>query len=131
MRRLLVVAALTCLAAPAAGASAARYSFGREGGNIIPFTVTIAATGAVHASGPVKVGRAHLTTAQLASLGKVAKQARFSALPATTLCSGTLPDIASTFVAAGSHTVRVHGSCSTRFSRVWNALAAAVRLSYG
>jgi hypothetical protein len=127
--RLLVVAlAAGALAGPAAAASP-QYSFGREGGNILPFTVTISQSGAVHVTGPVRAGRASLTAAQSATLGAAIAAAHLSTLPATTLCPGTLPDIAATWIAVGRREVRVHGSCSPRFTRAWTALASAVRLS--
>jgi len=126
----LAVGAMLATTGPA-GARAGLYSFGREGGNIVPFTVTIAPGGAVHVLGPVKVGRTALTAARLAALAQVVAETRFATLPPETACPGTLPDIAATWIRAGSRTVRVHGSCSGRFTRVWNALAAAVRLSYG
>jgi len=122
------VAALA-LAAPAAAAGTP-YSFGREGGNIRPFSVTISSSGTVHVVGPVNVGRRKLTSAQLAAIGKVVTSAGFGKLPATTLCPRTLPDIAATFVSVGSKTVRVHGNCLARYAKVWNALTAAVRISY-
>jgi hypothetical protein len=130
----IVVTAAAWLAA-AAGSGAATvpaqgFAFGRAGGNIVPFTVTIAAGGRVHASGPVRVGRRMLTHAQLTALANVVAQARFTTLPAVTNCPGTLPDVAATFVRVGVRTVRVHGDCVPRYTRVWNALTAAVKLSY-
>ena len=131
-RRLLLVAAIALLAAPPpALAAGPAYAFGREGGNIRPFTVTIAHDGQVLVSGAVTVGGTHITAAELTTLTATAARARFSTLPTTTVCPGTLPDVAATWIRAGSRTVRVHGSCSARFTRVWNALAAAVHLSYG
>lgn len=126
-----VAAAL--LAAPAAGATVAKsgYSFGRISGNIVPFTVTIAADGTVHATGPVTVGRRKLSKSQLATLGKIAGQIHFGALPPTTACTGTLPDIAAGWIRSGSHRAQVHGTCSAAFTRFWNALETAVRLSTG
>jgi hypothetical protein len=121
------------LLAPAAGAGtvpAQGFAFGRLGGNIMPFTVTIAAGGRVHAQGPVHVGRRTLTHAQLVALAKLAAQVRFSTLPPTTNCPGTLPDVSATFVRVGVRTVRVHGDCVSRFTRIWNALSAAVKLTY-
>lgn len=106
------------------------FEFGRTGGNIMPFTVTISAGGRVQASGPVQAGRTTLTKAQLATLVLVASQVRFSALPAATMCTGTLPDVATSFVRVGTHTVRIHGDCVARFTRMWIALGAAVKLSY-
>jgi hypothetical protein len=128
---LIAVAALLAVPAAAAAPAAGGYSFGRISGNIVPFTFTIAANGAVHATGPVTVGRTKLSSGQLAALAKVAAQTRFHSLPATTLCSGTFPDVAATWIRSGGHRVQVHGTCSAAFTRLWNALEAAVRLSTG
>ena len=105
------------------------FSFGRMGGNIIPFTVTIAASGRVQVSGPVQVGRRTLTSAQLSALGRVATQVRFSSMQGA-MCPRTNPDVASTFIRHASRTVRVHGACIAAYARLWNALTAAVKLSY-
>ena len=126
-----LLAAAALVAGPADAAPPSGYSFGRAGGNIRPFTVTISAAGTVKASGPVKVARTHLTAAQLASIGKVAAQAGFSRLPGSIQCARTLPDIASTWIKAGTRTVNIHGVCSAAFTRMWNAVTSAVRLSYG
>ena len=128
MTRALLAAALVCGLMPAA-ASAARYSFGRQGGNIAPYTVSIAASGAVYSTGPVKVGRTTLTPAQLGAIAKTVSSADFGTLAATTLCLGTLPDFAATWISVGRRKVSVRGSCSPRFDRVWAALSGAVRLS--
>ncbi|HVH50759.1 MAG TPA: hypothetical protein VM690_01310 [Gaiellaceae bacterium] len=105
------------------------FSFGRIGGNIIPFTVTIAASGRVQVSGPVHVGRHTLTEAQISSLNRVAAEVRFASLQGA-MCPRTLPDVASTFIKHGSHTVRVHGACIAAYEHLWNALTAAVQLKY-
>jgi type 1 fimbria pilin len=114
------------LAAPAAAATG--YSFGRQGGNIIPFTVTISATGTVHVTGPVKVGRTKVTAKQLAPVRYAAQAVDFSARQV--LCPHTLPDIAATFVAAGARKLTVHGGCDLHYTKLWNALTAAVKLTY-
>jgi hypothetical protein len=129
IRGVLAVALAVVALAPAAAASTG-YAFGREGGNIRPFTVTVTPSGAVRVTGPVTVGRTKLTAAQLASVATATASARFSSLPLTTRCPGTLPDFASTFVTAGGRTVTVHGGCVPRFVQVWNALVAAVKLRY-
>jgi hypothetical protein len=129
VRLLLVTAAAAAFAGPAAAASPG-YAFGHAGGNIRPFTVTVSPQGAVRATGPVTVGRTTLTAAQESSLRKTVAAGRLSGLPATTRCTTTLPDIATAWIRVGARTVRVHGACSARFTRVWNALAAAVRLAY-
>ncbi|MBV8079792.1 MAG: hypothetical protein JO186_05375 [Actinobacteria bacterium] len=109
------------LAAPAA----ASWSFGRTGGNIRPFTVTISAGGAVTANGAT-VGRTKLTAVQLRAVASAFKAV--ASLPASTLCPHTLPDVAAQFLANGAKRVSVHGGCSASFTSTWNALAATVKL---
>ena len=118
------------LASGATASTQAGFALGRTGGNIRPFTVAIAADGSVSVSGPVQVGRAKLTPAQLAALKKIAADAHFATLPKTTSCAGTLPDVASAFVRVGARTVRVHGDCVARYLRVEKSLRAAVKLSF-
>jgi hypothetical protein len=130
MMRMLVVALALATLAPAAGAAPQTgFAFGRVGGNIIPYTVTIAPTGAVSARGPVTLGRRKLTQPQLAALRRSALVNAFVRLPAVTACPGTLPDVAATFIRVGSRTVRVHGHCLARYERVWVALTRAVRVT--
>jgi hypothetical protein len=130
LRALLVLGLVAGLLASVATASQQTgFALGRTGGNIRPFTVAIAADGSVSVSGPVQVGRMKLRRAQLTALDKIAADARFTALPKTTNCSGTLPDVASTFVRVGARTVRVHGECVPRYARLWRALVSAVKLS--
>ena len=131
LRALLVLGLAAAVLASGATASQQQSGFalGRTGGNIRPFTVSIAADGRVSVSGPVQAGRTKLTRAQLAALSKIAADVRFTTLPKTTNCTGTLPDVASTFVRVGARTVRVHGECVPRYARVWRALTAAVKLS--
>ena len=132
MRRLVAIAlaAASLGAVPAAAApQAAAFAFGRSGGSIIPFTVTIAGDGSVHIQGPVTAGRTRISAAQLKSLRQLAARVRFATLPAQTNCPRTLPDIATTFLRVGGRTVRVHGGCVPRYAKLWAAVAAAVKLS--
>ena len=130
MRALAAFAALVvALAATSAASASPRYAFGRAGGSIVPFTVTIGPTGRIAVSGPARVRRTTLTAAQLSALAAVV--ARLAGLPTRTFCPGSLPDFASQFVTAGGRTVSVRGSCSPPLTRAWNALATAVRLSTG
>jgi hypothetical protein len=134
MRRALLFGSawLALALAPVPAASASQQTglaFGRSGGNIRPYTVTIAAGGRVSVSGPVQVGRTKLTRAQVEGLVKLAADMRFGTLPKTTNCAGALPDVASTFVRVGARTVRVHGNCIPRYARLWKALGSAVKLS--
>jgi hypothetical protein len=131
MRRHALLAVVLLLAlAPAAGASPQRgFAFGRLGGDIRPYTVSIAADGKVAVSGSATAGRMKLTAAQLATLNRAVTDARFGAFPPATNCPGTLPDIAATFIRYGAKTVRVHGSCVARYTKLFTALARAVKLS--
>jgi hypothetical protein len=126
-----IIALAAAFAVPAGGATtSASFAFGRQGGNIIPFTVAIAVDGRVHITGYVHAGRTKLTTAQLAALALLARQVHFTTLPALTMCPNTLPDVATTFVRVGARTVRVHGGCVARVTRLWNALRVAVQTTY-
>jgi len=132
MRKHALLAAAVFLLAlvPAAGAAPQHgFAFGRLGGNIRPYTVSIASDGRVHVSGAASAGRTKLTTAQLGGLERTVAAARFASLPAMTNCPGTLPDVATTFIRVGAKTVRVHGNCVPRFAKVFTALSRAVKLS--
>jgi hypothetical protein len=131
MRVHVLLATVLLLAlAPAAGASPQRgFAFGRLGGNIRPYTVSIASNGGVRVSGSATAGRMNLTAAQLATLDRAVTDARFGAFPPMTNCPGTLPDIATTFIRFGAKTVRVHGNCVARYAKLFTALSHAVKLS--
>jgi hypothetical protein len=130
MVKLMLLAAMLLLLAGVAEASQQRgFSFGRVGGNIRPYTVSIGNDGRVHVSGPVTAGRMKLTGAQLATLNGAASAARFTTLPNVTNCPGTLPDVAATFIRVGARTVRVHGACVARYAKLFTALTRAVALS--
>lgn len=103
------------------------FAFGRTGGNIMPFRITIAVDGTLHATGAAPVHGTKLTKLELATLNRVAYQTAFPTLPAATSCTNALPDFATEFIRVGAHTVRVHGSCLARFNRLWAALTRAVR----
>ena len=133
MRRVIPIAAvlLAVVAAEPAGSAVepSGFAFGRVGGNIRPFMVSIANSGVVRTSGAVTVLRKKLTAAQLVSLNRVAIETSFEKLPKATNCPRTLPDIAATYVRVGARTVRVRGNCVPRYARMWRALSAAVRIS--
>jgi hypothetical protein len=105
------------------------FAFGRLGGNIRPYAVTIANSGVVRASGAVEVRRKMLTSLQLGSLNRVATETSFVTLPKATNCKGTLPDVAATYIRVGARTVRVHGACVPRYQRLLRALQASVHIS--
>ncbi len=129
MRALVAVLLLAAALPSAAGASSQRgFAFGRTGGNILPFTVTIENDGSVHVTGPVAVMRTKLTRLQVADLNRVVATNGFERLKPMNDCPGVLPDVAATFVRVGPLRVQVHGSCLARYQHVYNALARAVRL---
>ena len=103
------------------------FAYGRVGGNIMPFTVSISTSGVVTSTGPAPVHLKRLTKQQLALLNRVVVETSFEKLPAVTACQNTLPDIAAQFIRVGRRTVRVHGSCLARFNRLWAALTNANR----
>jgi hypothetical protein len=115
--------------APAAAASPKTgFAFGRTGGSIRPFSLAISTTGRVTATGAAPAHRARLTQQQLADLNRTAFVSQFNTLAAVTACPHTLPDVAAEWIRVGGRTVRVHGSCLTRFNKLWAALNhAAVR----
>jgi hypothetical protein len=104
------------------------FAFGRLGGNIRPYTVRIANTGDVHVDGPARVGRKLLAPAVIGRLNLKAVEVGFARLPPARSCAGTLPDVAYTFIRVGAETVRVRGTCVPEYTRLWHALARAVRL---
>jgi hypothetical protein len=122
-----VVAAVVAQSAAASGETG--FEFGRIGGNIQPFTVSIAVNGQVHASGPVIARNTPLTRLQLGKLNRLVVTVGFARLAKATNCPGALPDVAATYIRVGRQTVRVHGTCVAAYQRLWAALerAAAVR----
>jgi hypothetical protein len=133
LRRVVPAFLLLVLAAGVVPASSAvqptGFAFGRLGGNIRPYTVTIANSGIVRTSGAVEVGRRKLTPLQLGGLNRIATETNFVALPKATNCRGTLPDVATTYIRVGARTVRVHGACVPRYQRLLKALQTSVRIA--
>ena len=103
------------------------FAFGRAGGNIRPFRVSISVDAVVHATGAAPQHAAKVTKLELATLNRVAYETDFIHLPAATACRGALPDAATLFIRVGGRTVRVHGSCVPRFDRLWAVLVKSVR----
>lgn len=107
------------------------FTFGRVGGNIRPYTVTITRTGIVKAEGPVTV--AHLgrkiAPARLARLDRLVRTAHFFALRTLIICPGALPDLAAATITvstpARDRRVVVRGTCNHRFRTLYKALTAA------
>ena len=68
-----------------------------------------------------------LTRVQLGELNRLAATTHFGALPLLTMCQGSLPDFATSFVRVGARTVRVRGGCIPAYQRLFKALAGNVR----
>lgn len=108
------------------------FTFGRAGGNIRAYTVTITPRGKVTSKGPVRIahpGR-KLPAKTLRRLERLVETVRFFSLPKLTRCPGSLPDFASNFITVQAGTrhrrVAVRGACSPRFVKLYKALATAV-----
>lgn len=109
--------------------------FGITGGNIMPYVVTIEANGTIVAKGRT-VQNQQLTASgsTLGGLEKLADTEGFWSMPARTNCSGTLPDVASSYITinstSGSKAVTVHGGCVARFNQLYGVLTNVVAIQY-
>src|SRR5579862_6293580 len=101
--------------------------FGLGGGNMVPYQVTIQPNGVVRRSGSASARRSRLPAATVGQLRTRIEQAHLSSRE----CPGTLPDVGSQYIRVCGRTVRLHGACEPRFTRVWDALAHAVGLRVG
>lgn len=97
---------------------------------MVPFRITIESTGLVRSTsaGFVRPKRHRLSRATVASLSALVRHA-FASGVRSRQCAGTNPDVGSDFVQAAGRTVTVHGTCEPSFTKLWEALAHAVRLS--
>jgi hypothetical protein len=103
------------------------FAFGRTDGNIMPFTISIATSGRVTATGAAPAHATTISKLRLANLNRAVLDAGFQTMPLVTSCRGTLPDIATQVIRVGGRTVRVHGGCVVRFNGLWTALNRAAR----
>jgi hypothetical protein len=103
------------------------FAFGRTGGNIRPFRVAISTDGAIHATGAAPAHEDKLSKLELATLNRVAYETGFATLPVHRVCVRALPDAATLFIRVGGRTIRLHGTCEPRFSRLWTTLAKTIR----
>jgi hypothetical protein len=138
MQRILALtAAVAASAALIGGASAGSatthpsFKFGRVGGNIQPFTITIGRDGSVTSTGPVQPTKHQLTARTLARLAALASTEHFFALPQRVNCAGSLPDFAYRSLTVSTsptrtRTVLVRGGCRPGYTSLYAALAAAV-----
>ena len=134
MRRLALIAVLAlglALGLAACGGSGApkdalKIKFGRTGGMIVPYVITIAPDGAVTATGnPPVTPPTSLTSAQVETLSR---QVRNGIGKHTNLqCAHTFPDEASNFITALGKTVAVRGMCEPGFTQLFDALTNALQ----
>lgn len=137
MLRLAFLVAALALVLPGGGSPAGQplFQFGRVGGNIAPFTVSITADGHVEHSGAVRLAHpdVRLSRTKVRALLAAAGAQGFWSLPPRTACRDALPDVASFYVtihtAARTRRVTVHGGCRPRFSRIYRSLAVAATVT--
>jgi hypothetical protein len=123
---MLLLLAVVAAAVAAFGASAGTSTpivFGLTGGNAVPYRVTIQPNGSVRASQGWSVRR-RILPRQVRRLRSEIRNAHLT----SRLCPGYLPDFATNYIGLGGRTVRVHGKCEPRFTRVYDDLMAAVKL---
>jgi hypothetical protein len=88
------------------------FAFGRAGGNIVPFRITIGKDGRVSSTGPIRATAPAASVALRNGLARLAKAEGFFAMAADIPCGPTNPDIAGRFV-----TVTAYGKTRTVFAR--------------
>ena len=132
MRRLTLLAVLVLGLAACGGSGAPKdaieIKFGRVGGLIMPYAITIARDGTVITKGnpPVKPPTS-LTSAQVETLSKLVRNGMGKL---TNLqCAHTFADAASNFITALGKTVVVHGDCEPGFTKLFYALTNALHLN--
>ena len=133
MRRLTLLAVLVLGLAACGGSGAPKdalkIKFGRLGGLIVPYAITIAPDGKVTAAGnpPVKPPTS-LTSAQVEKLSGLVRNG-MGKLTKNLQCPHTFPDEASEFITAMGKTVVIRGTCSADFTKLWDALTNELGLN--
>jgi hypothetical protein len=110
-------------------------TLGIFGGNVVPWSVSVAGDGTITSAGWNKPNTTHLTDGKdaLPALFKLADTEGFWSMPAQTRCTGTLPDIVNQYIqiysSTGSKRVAVHGGCNANFQQLLAAFENAVGLT--
>ena len=121
---------LAVAASGSLGATSPAFTFGRTGGNIRPFAVTIASGGRVSGTGAVQLvsPAPKLSAAVVSGLRKLARAEGFYAAPVSARCPNVLPDVAALYVtirsAGTTRTVSVKGGCNSSFGELFETLLA-------
>jgi hypothetical protein len=105
------------------------FSFGIQGGNIRPWSVTISDDGSLTATGSIKhVQKLADPKDTLNGLLKLADAENFFGLPKNVRCPGVLPDVAAQWITIKANgdtkSVTVHGGCNAAFRQVYAVLVA-------
>lgn len=130
-----VTVALAVPLAVLAGSTARRqalptFAFGRTGGNIVPFRVTIARDGRVVARGPIRATAVATSIPLRNGLARLARAEGFFTMATALWCGAVNPDVAGRFVTVSaygrSRTVTAHGTCYPAFEELYAVLSASV-----
>lgn len=110
--------------------------FGQEMGNIRPFSITISSSGAVKATGPIRLtgSPAKVSKAAIAGLVVLAQTENFKTLPNFTSCPGALPDLANRYVSiktpGWNHRASVRGGCLDSLNQLFAVLMEVAHASF-
>ena len=110
--------------------------FGQEMGHIRPFSVTIAANGAVKPSGPIHLNGNAATISRDAVMGivRLAQTEQFRALPSFTACPGALPDLATRYISIMTprwqHRAGARGACLDILNQLFAVLMNLTHASF-
>jgi len=133
MRRLTLLALLALGLAACGGGSgtpkdAVQIKFGRVGGMIMPYTITIAPNGTVTSeANPPATPPKSISSAEVERLSNLVRD---SIDKLTTLqCAHSLPDETSNFITALGKNVTVRGNCEPGFTKLSNSLTNALGLN--
>lgn len=106
------------------------FAFGRAGGNIIPFKVTIGSDGRVATTGPVQATAATTSSALRNGLARLAQAEGFFTMATSLTCGRVNPDVAGRFITVSAkgktRTVTARGTCYPAFEELYAVLSASV-----
>ncbi len=121
-------------AMPVSPPPASTFVFGREGGNIRPFSVTISATGAITATGAAHVTQTRLSADALDGLRTLVKAEGFQTMPALITGTHMMPDIAAEYITITSGTstkeVRLQSGNNAAFAQLYAVLMAVAGVAF-
>ena len=120
---------LVVLAGSSAKIAPPAFAFGRAGGNIVPFRVTIGKDGRVSSTGPIQATTHAASTPLRNGLARLAKAEGFFTMAANLQCGPVNPDVASRFITVSAYgkTRTVFAQCGSfqSFEELYAVLAAS------